>query len=41
VVDVSKASDIENLAQKTLDTFGAVHLLFNNAEVGALIGKRI
>ena len=31
--DVSKASDIENLAQKGLDAFGAVHLLFNNAGV--------
>ena len=29
--DVSKASDIERLAQKTIETFGAVHLLFNNA----------
>jgi NAD(P)-dependent dehydrogenase (short-subunit alcohol dehydrogenase family) len=32
--DVSKAGDIELLAQKTLDAFGAVHLLFNNAGVG-------
>jgi NAD(P)-dependent dehydrogenase (short-subunit alcohol dehydrogenase family) len=31
--DVSKASDIETLARKTLDTFGDVHLLFNNAGV--------
>jgi NAD(P)-dependent dehydrogenase (short-subunit alcohol dehydrogenase family) len=31
--DVSKLSDIENLAQKTLDKFGGVHLLFNNAGV--------
>jgi NAD(P)-dependent dehydrogenase (short-subunit alcohol dehydrogenase family) len=31
--DVSKASDVEALAQKTVDTFGAVHLLFNNAGV--------
>jgi short-subunit dehydrogenase len=31
--DVSKANDIETLARKTLDTFGAVHLLFNNAGV--------
>jgi NAD(P)-dependent dehydrogenase (short-subunit alcohol dehydrogenase family) len=29
--DVSKANDIEQLAQKTIDTFGEVHLLFNNA----------
>ena len=32
--DVSRARDINALAQKTLDTFGAVHLLFNNAGVG-------
>ncbi len=31
--DVSKTNDIEALAQKTLDQFGAVHLLFNNAGV--------
>jgi NAD(P)-dependent dehydrogenase (short-subunit alcohol dehydrogenase family) len=35
VMDVSKAANIEALAQKTLDTFGAVHLLVNNAGVGA------
>lgn len=33
--DVSKREDIEALAQKTLDTFGRVHLLVNNAGVGA------
>jgi NAD(P)-dependent dehydrogenase (short-subunit alcohol dehydrogenase family) len=33
--DVSKASDVEALAKKTLDAFGAVHLLFNNAGVAA------
>lgn len=33
--DVSRASDIETLAQKTLKVFGAVHLLVNNAGVGA------
>jgi len=32
--DVSQAADLERLAQKTLQTFGAVHLLFNNAGVG-------
>lgn len=32
--DVSKAADVEVLAQKTLDAFGAVHLLCNNAGVG-------
>jgi NAD(P)-dependent dehydrogenase (short-subunit alcohol dehydrogenase family) len=31
--DVSKASDIEMLARRTLEAFGAVHLLFNNAGV--------
>jgi len=34
VTDVSKASDVEALAQKTLAAFGAVHLLCNNAGVG-------
>ena len=33
--DVSKRTDVELLAQKALDAFGAVHLLFNNAGVGA------
>jgi len=33
--DVSKRDDVQALAQKTLDTFGAVHLLVNNAGVGA------
>jgi NAD(P)-dependent dehydrogenase (short-subunit alcohol dehydrogenase family) len=33
--DVSKAKDVETLAKKTLYAFGAVHLLFNNAGVGA------
>ena len=33
--DVSKVDDVEALAQKTLNAFGAVHLLFNNAGVGA------
>lgn len=33
--DVSRAGDVEALAQKTLHAFGAVHLLFNNAGVGA------
>jgi NAD(P)-dependent dehydrogenase (short-subunit alcohol dehydrogenase family) len=31
--DVSKAKDVEALAQKTLDAYGGVHLLFNNAGV--------
>ena len=33
--DVSKREDVEVLAQKTLAAFGAVHLLVNNAGVGA------
>jgi NAD(P)-dependent dehydrogenase (short-subunit alcohol dehydrogenase family) len=33
--DVSKLSDVEMLARKTLDAFGQVHLLFNNAGVAA------
>jgi NAD(P)-dependent dehydrogenase (short-subunit alcohol dehydrogenase family) len=33
--DVSKRSDVEMLARKTLDAFGQVHLLFNNAGIGA------
>jgi len=31
--DVSRANEVEALAHKTLDRFGAVHLLFNNAGV--------
>lgn len=33
--DVSKREDIEELAKKTVDKFGAVHLLVNNAGLGA------
>ncbi len=33
--DVSKANDVEVLAKKTIDAFGAVHLLCNNAGVAA------
>jgi len=33
--DVSKRSDVEQLARRTLDAFGQVHLLVNNAGVGA------
>jgi NAD(P)-dependent dehydrogenase (short-subunit alcohol dehydrogenase family) len=33
--DVSKREDVEALLKKTLDKFGKVHLLFNNAGVGA------
>jgi NAD(P)-dependent dehydrogenase (short-subunit alcohol dehydrogenase family) len=32
--DVSKVTDVEEVAKKTLDAFGVVHLLFNNAGVG-------
>jgi NAD(P)-dependent dehydrogenase (short-subunit alcohol dehydrogenase family) len=32
--DVSKAKDVEALAEKAFDIYGAVHLLFNNAGVG-------
>ena len=32
--DVSRREDVEALARRTLDAFGAVHLLFNNAGVG-------
>ncbi|MFX1339268.1 MAG: SDR family NAD(P)-dependent oxidoreductase [Promethearchaeota archaeon] len=35
LTDVSKAEAIENLAQKTIDAFGEVHLLCNNAGVAA------
>lgn len=33
--DISKSEDVGSLAQRTLDVFGAVHLLFNNAGVDA------
>jgi NAD(P)-dependent dehydrogenase (short-subunit alcohol dehydrogenase family) len=33
--DVSKRSDVERLAKRTLDAFGQVHLLVNNAGIGA------
>ncbi|MFH2012064.1 MAG: SDR family NAD(P)-dependent oxidoreductase [Pseudomonadota bacterium] len=35
LTDVSKENDVKALAQKTLDTFGAVHVLCNNAGVNA------
>lgn len=35
LTDVSKSKDVETLAQKAFDAFGAVHLLCNNAGVGA------
>jgi NAD(P)-dependent dehydrogenase (short-subunit alcohol dehydrogenase family) len=33
--DVSKAEDVAELAEQAFATFGAVHLLFNNAGIGA------
>ncbi|KQR87145.1 hypothetical protein ASG35_23770 [Burkholderia sp. Leaf177] len=33
--DVSDANQVDALARATMDTYGAVHLLFNNAGVGA------
>lgn len=33
--DVSKVADVQRLAEKTMGAFGAVHLLVNNAGVGA------
>jgi NAD(P)-dependent dehydrogenase (short-subunit alcohol dehydrogenase family) len=33
--DVSRRSDVEDLARRAFDTFGQVHLLFNNAGVAA------
>src|SRR5450759_1938708 len=33
--DVSRATDVERLAQLAFETYGGVHLLFNNAGVGA------
>jgi NAD(P)-dependent dehydrogenase (short-subunit alcohol dehydrogenase family) len=33
--DVSQAEEVERLAQEAFKTYGAVHLLFNNAGVGA------
>ncbi len=35
IVDVRRAEDVERLAQRTLERYGAVHLLFNNAGVAA------
>ncbi len=34
LTDVTQAADVEALAQKTIEAFGGVHLLFNNAGVG-------
>lgn len=34
-IDVSQPDDVERLANATIETFGSVHMLFNNAGVGA------
>lgn len=31
--DISKSDDVENLVNKTIDKFGALHILYNNAAV--------
>ncbi len=41
LTDVSKAEDVERLAQQTLAAFGAVHILCNNAGVGGTLGPII
>jgi NAD(P)-dependent dehydrogenase (short-subunit alcohol dehydrogenase family) len=38
--DVSRIADVEALARKTVDAFGGVHLLFNNAGVNTDISLR-
>src|SRR5438270_2012825 len=37
-IDVSKAADVQQLADRTMAKFGAVHLLFNNAGVAGAGG---
>src|SRR5437867_10076049 len=37
--DVSKSGDLEKLAQQTLDAFGAVHIVCNNAGVAGAWGQ--
>lgn len=39
LTDVSKAGDVDELARKTIDAFGSVHLLCNNAGVGGAAGS--
>lgn len=39
LADVSKANEVENLAKKTLESFGGVNILFNNA--GIAIPNRV
>jgi NAD(P)-dependent dehydrogenase (short-subunit alcohol dehydrogenase family) len=38
-MDVSDIKQVQDLAQKTLDSFGAVHVLCNNAGVGYAVGS--
>lgn len=38
VTDVAKAESVEALAQKTIETFGSVHIVCNNAGVGGGFG---
>ena len=38
-MDVSDTKQVQDLAQKTLDSFGAVHVLCNNAGVGYAVGS--
>jgi short-subunit dehydrogenase len=38
VTDVAQAESVEALAQKTMDTFGGVHIVCNNAGVGGGFG---
>jgi len=38
VTDVAQAESVEALAQKTIDAFGSVHILCNNAGVGSGFG---
>jgi NAD(P)-dependent dehydrogenase (short-subunit alcohol dehydrogenase family) len=39
-VDVARAESVDALAQRVFDTYGAVHLLFNNAGVGVKEARR-
>ena len=41
VTDVSKADSVDNLARETLDRYGTVHLVCNNAGVGGARAPRI
>jgi NAD(P)-dependent dehydrogenase (short-subunit alcohol dehydrogenase family) len=41
VTDVSQAESVENLARKTLDAYGKVHIVCNNAGVGGSRATRV